>query len=226
MTTHAVSAVWVVVPARNEEQLIGACLASLRRAMDRVFVPVTVTVVLDDCTDATAARIPSWVRAVEVRHRSAGAARRAGFEAAPTGPGVWYATTDADSIVPPDWFAGIITSAAYGHDVRAGTIVVADWLGRDPRVGGRHDDAYRQGAGHRHIHGANLAVSAEAYHAVGGFRALREHEDVDLVARCLAAGRSVDWAATTPVITSARRDNRVPGGFGGHLTRLEEELTP
>ncbi|HHV20655.1 MAG TPA: glycosyltransferase family 2 protein [Propionibacterium sp.] len=220
-----VGAVWGVVPARNEEELIGACLDSLRRAMDRVSVPVAVTVVLDDCTDATAARIPSWVRAVVVRHRSAGAARRAGFRDAPAGSGVWYATTDADSLVPPTWFEGIQASAEAGHDVRAGTVVVADRLDRDADVISRHDAAYRQGADHRHIHGANLALSADSYHAIGGFRALPEHEDVDLIARCLAGGRSVDWSATTPVATSARRDNRVSAGFGGHLTRLEEEFT-
>lgn len=216
----------MVVPARNEEDLIGACLASLQHAADQVSVPVTVTVVLDDCADATAVRIPSWVRTVEVCHRSAGAARRSGFLVAPRRRGVWYATTDADSLVPPTWFEGMLTSAWAGHDVRAGTIVVTDWTDLDPRVRARHAADYRQTAGHRHIHGANLALSAAAYHGVGGFRDLAEHEDVDLVTRCQAAGWTVDWSATTPVSTSARANNRVPAGFGGHLTRLAEGLTP
>lgn len=221
---HAVTAVWVVVPARNEEESIGACLAALQGAAGRVAVPVSVTVVLDDCTDRTAVRIPPGVRTVEVRHRSAGAARRSGFLEAPRRPGVWYATTDADSVVPATWFEGILASAWSGHDVRAGTIVVTDWAGRDLRVRAEHTEHYRQVSGHRHIHGANLALSAAAYHAVGGFRALPEHEDVDIVTRCQAAGWTVDWSASTPVSTSVRAHNRAPGGFAGHLARLEEGL--
>ncbi|MDO5499845.1 MAG: glycosyltransferase [Propionibacteriaceae bacterium] len=215
----------MVVPARNEEARIEACLVSIRCAAERVAVPVTVTVVLDDCTDRTAARIPPGVRAVPVRHRNAGAARRAGFLGVPRTPGTWCATTDADSLVPATWFEGMAESAWAGHHVRAGTVVVTDWSGREPGLGERHGAGYRHQLGHRHIHGANLALSAAAYHAVGGFRPLVEHEDVDLVTRCLADGWTVDWSASTPVATSARRDNRVLGGFGGHLSRLEEELT-
>lgn len=217
--------IWVVVPAHDEEDLIGACLASIEVAAARVTVPVVTTVVLDACTDHTADRIPSGVRSVEVLHRNAGAARWSGLLGAPVGPGIWYATTDADSLVPPSWFEGILASARAGHDVVAGTIVVDDWEHRDPRLRPLHDAGYRQEAGHRHIHGANLALASTVYQAVGGFRALPEHEDVDLVTRCGEAGYRIDWSGQPPVITSARRTNRAPGGFAGFLNRLEEDLT-
>lgn len=49
------TAVGVVVPARDEQQRIGACLASIRRALATVpaHVDVAVAVVLDRCADAT-----------------------------------------------------------------------------------------------------------------------------------------------------------------------------
>ena len=213
------------MPAHNEEEHIVGSLDAVLRAAPGAGVPVTVTVVLDDCTDRTADRIPVGVRSVAVSHRSAGAARRAGLLGAPAGPGVWYATTDADSFVPGNWLSAMVASARE-HDLVAGTIRVADWSGRDDRVRRWHDDGYRTRPGHGHIHGANLAVSAAAYHAVGGFRPLSEHEDVDLVSRCLAAGFVVDWSDSAPVITSARHHNRVGGGFGGLLNRFEEGLIP
>lgn len=222
---HPVTGIHVVVPARNEEESIEACLESIRLAATRVTTPVTVTVVLDDCTDCTADRIPVGVRSAVVRHRSAGAARRTGFWCSPRGQGVWYATTDADSLVPLQWFDGVLESASAGHAVRAGTILVADWTGREAGVRLLHDERYRVHADHGHIHGANLAIRADAYHAVGGFGGLAQHEDVELVRRLLAARFSVDWSSSTPVATSARRNNRVPGGFGGYLARLEEGLT-
>ena len=48
--------VGVVVPARDEQDRIGRCLASLRRALSQVpdGVSTAVAVVLDRCTDATA----------------------------------------------------------------------------------------------------------------------------------------------------------------------------
>lgn len=217
------SSVWVVVPAHNEEDLVGASIDSILAAADQVDVPVEITVVLDGCTDRTARRIPAGVRTLAVDHRSAGAARRTGLRDAGTEPGAWYATTDADSVVPPHWLTDLTRSAA-DHDLRAGTIRVENWAGRDDRVRRWHDADYRDRPGHGHVHGANLAVSAAAYRCVGGFRPLVVHEDVDLVTRCREAGFVVDWSATAPVITSARRRNRVGGGFGGLLNRVEEGL--
>jgi hypothetical protein len=58
-----VTAVGVVVPARDEQERIGRCLASLRRALGQVPDEVTtaVAIVLDRCTDATPARVAAAV---------------------------------------------------------------------------------------------------------------------------------------------------------------------
>jgi hypothetical protein len=66
----AVTAVGVVVPARDEQERIGACLASVRRALAGLpaDVAVAVVVVLDRCVDATpeqvAAVLTDWPEAV------------------------------------------------------------------------------------------------------------------------------------------------------------------
>lgn len=50
-----VERVLVVVPAHNEQDLLGECLSALQRAVRAVPIPTEVVVVLDACTDATAA---------------------------------------------------------------------------------------------------------------------------------------------------------------------------
>ena len=68
----AVEAVGVVIPARDEQDRIGACLAGVRRALAALpdGVAVAVAVVLDRCRDATpdlvAALLADWPQAVAV----------------------------------------------------------------------------------------------------------------------------------------------------------------
>ena len=88
----------------------------------------------------------------------------------------------------------------------------------------RHYDAtYMDADGHRHIHGANLGVSADAYRRVGGFRPLASSEDVALVEALQNSGASIAWSAAPRVVTSARRNFRAPLGFGATLQRVELE---
>lgn len=58
-----IAAVGVVVPARNEQDRIVACLRSLRRALARLptETAAAVTVVLDRCTDRTADRVATMI---------------------------------------------------------------------------------------------------------------------------------------------------------------------
>ncbi|PRC55729.1 glycosyl transferase, partial [Mycobacterium sp. ITM-2017-0098] len=80
---------------------------------------------------------------------------------------------------------------------------------------------YRSGGtGHHHVHGANMGFRAEAYWQVGGFRALRTGEDVELVERFEAAGLSICRDRNLCVATSDRREGRAPGGFAQHLRNL------
>jgi hypothetical protein len=75
--------------------------------------------------------------------------------------------------------------------------------------------------GHRHVHGANLAVRADAYRAAGGFAPLSLGEDRTLVAALEAAGYRVKRTTRNPVTTSARCRSRARGGFGDFLRDLD-----
>ncbi|KQS64842.1 hypothetical protein ASG41_15385 [Modestobacter sp. Leaf380] len=228
----------VVVPARDEAELLPGCLAALARAAahpDLAGVPVLVVVVADLCTDDTAdlARA-GGARVVETGGGNVGDARHAGVlavlaEATHTGvpaDRVWVATTDADSRVPADWLAVQALGAASGVDAVVGTVAVEDWTGHPPHVPAAFAaayDAWRAGgldAVHPHVHGASLGVRGSAYTAVGGFPPLVVSEDEALVGALLLAGRTVLRTPAAPVVTSARRVPRAGGGFGADLDGL------
>jgi glycosyltransferase involved in cell wall biosynthesis len=64
----------VVVPAHNEEALLPACLAALRRAARAVSTPVHVLVVADTCTDKTAVTAQACgARVIGISARNVGA---------------------------------------------------------------------------------------------------------------------------------------------------------
>lgn len=218
----------VVVPAHDEELLLGECLDALDRCASATPVPVRVTVVLDSCGDRSEALVRGRARSLHVTDRSVGAARAAGFDDAlahAPGPGErWLATTDADSRVPVTWLVDQLTLALAGADLVVGLVDVDDWTDWDPAVRVKYLDRYCSAAGHRHVHGANLGMSGHAYRAVGGFDPVPTDEDVSLVRRAEAAGLTVAWAGTTPVMTSARRSGRAPGGFSHHLASTEKEV--
>lgn len=215
----APSRIVTVVPAHDERELLPRCLRALQTAARRSPVPVRITVVLDDCTDGTELVVPSGIERVDLERRNVGAARAAGFAASGLAGrrDVWFATTDADSVVPESWFVDQLTYWA-DHDAMVGTVRV-DWTEHDAATQRRYDQGYRRrrGSVHGHVHGANLGVRADAYHAVGGFRALTTGEDVDLVTRLDRAGHRIAWDEHTVVSTSDRRDPRAPRGFGEHL---------
>jgi glycosyltransferase involved in cell wall biosynthesis len=215
----------VVVPAHNEERLLPGCLRALAAARAAVpAVRVDVFVVLDACTDRTAgiARA-AGVRQVRLDARNVGRARAAGVLAAVRAgvDGLWLASTDADSRVPPDWLRAQCRYAAAGAQVLAGTVRVADWTGWAAETRRAYERRYAMRP-HEHVHGANLGCLAEAYLAIGGFPPLHTGEDRALVAAARAAGLDVRHATDLPVATSARRRSRVRAGFAGHLRGLAD----
>ncbi|WP_424188133.1 glycosyltransferase [Actinokineospora sp. G85] len=205
----------VVVPAHDEAENITACLNALAAAVRSSPVPVRVTVIADTCTDPTAdlARA-AGARVVEIAARNVGAARAAGFALAEP-HARWFATTDADSLVPPTWFADQL---AVGADLVAGAIEVLDWSDWPQHLPARFHSRYSRGD--EHVHGTNLGITSAAYAAIGGFAALVDGEDVDLVDRAKTAGLTVVHTRTAPVTTSGRRVGRCPAGFAGHLRAL------
>lgn len=211
----------VVIPAHNEEQSIGACLASLQlattfpRLAGETVMPI---VVLDSCTDDTGTvAAAAGVRTVRLRARNVGRARAVGARLALGAGARWLAFTDADSVVAPDWLSAQI---GLGADAVCGTVTVDDWSEHDEAVRDRHLATYEDRDGHRHVHGANLGVCATAYRRAGGFPPLVCDEDVALVRALQAIGANIAWSAALRVVTSARRKWRAPGGFSATLQRL------
>ncbi len=233
MTGTGVNRLAVVVPAHDEAELLPRCLAGLVAAVDRVAgVPVEVIVVADACTDATAAvAAAAGVIVVPSTARRVGVARASGMaQALRHGPdGLWLATTDADSLVPPDWLAWHLAHARAGADLLAGTVAVDDWTPWPYAVRSRYDTRYGaavDGTTHAHVHGANLGVSGPAYVAAGGFPPVTHDEDHALIAGARAAGARIVTDTRCPVLTSSRAGEaaRAPHGFAGHLVALAAEL--
>lgn len=219
--------VHVVVPAHDEEALLGACLASVATAAARLQteaaeVVVRTTVVLDSCTDGTAAIAATYgVDTVVVDATSVGVARAAGLDRVIELAGdrpperVLVVSTDADCVVPDRWLVDTWALAAAGFDLVVGAVhpdpadvspgVLERWRARHGRPEG-------------HVHGANLAFTLAAYARSGGLQPVDLHEDVLLVSAMLAAGcRSTTG---TSVRTSGRTTARVSGGFATYLSRL------
>ncbi|NYD42653.1 glycosyltransferase [Nocardioides panaciterrulae] len=223
--------VHVVVPAHDEQDLLPACLRSLRAATSqlrrhRPEVLTRVTVVADRCSDATAALTrAAGIDLVELDAGCVGRARQAGVRRATELAGpvaadrVWVANTDADTVVPRDWLLRQLALADTGHRMVVGT-VRPDHLDLDPAVLRAWHRVHSLGEGHPYVHGANLGVSLAALHRVGGFAPVAVGEDVLLVRAVQRAGLPWCATATTEVTTSARRRSRVSGGFAGFLRDL------
>lgn len=211
----------VIVPAHDEEDHIGATLDALLLAASHPALAgesVELLVVLDSCSDATESVARSrGIATLAVEARNVGLARAAGADRLLAHGARWLAFTDADTIVSPEW---LVRQIELDADVVCGSIGVDDWS-----VHGTHAGAicehfartYHDIDGHRHIHGANLGVSAEAYLSVGGFSPLACSEDVALVEALQASGARIAWSAAPRVTTSARANARARGGFGDTL---------
>ena len=217
----------VAVPAHNEAANLPGCLKAILTAAACVPLPVSVVVVLDDSDDdseALAGRFGSDIHFVTVDAGNVGAARAAGFSFARSLCGAdvpaWYATTDADSCVDPDWLIRQLDAEA---DMVLGLVRVSDWRRTPAAAVRRYLRAYHARVGrkgHDHVHGANMGFRADAYWQLGGFRALATGEDVELVERFEAGGYRVHRDPTLSVTTSARVQGRAPGGFAEHLRAM------
>ncbi len=217
----------VVIPAHDEERLLGACLMSIRQtALHPALAgePVRVLVVLDACTDGSAQIVTRFgFDRLVIDARNVGVARALGAQALLAQQARWLAFTDADSRVAPDWLAAQL---ALDAEAVCGPVSVDDWRDHPASVRALWQARYRDADGHRHIHGANLGVSARAYQRTGGFPPLTCSEDVALVDLLVATGATIAWSAAPRVITSGRSDAHVRGGFGDTLAAWAKEAEP
>ena len=226
------TAVAVVIPAHDEEALIGRCLASLTRAVAHACerepgLAATVVVVLDACTDTTTPQVRRWpVEAVEISARNVGAARRTGVARALSSLGsapeeTWIAMTDADTVVPRDWVTHQLDLMDAGIDLVLGT-VRPDFADLSARHAAYWRATHHRGRPPGNVHGANLGVRASTYAEAGGIPDLVAHEDVAFVRAARAAGAVTRASDVHEVETSGRFTGRAPAGYAAFLRRMHD----
>ncbi|MFC4224844.1 glycosyltransferase [Lysinibacter cavernae] len=235
-----ISAMAVVIPVRNEEELVGRCLDSVLDAVAHLAAHATVLgrspgpdvaviCVLDACDDGTAALVDEarrasggTIRPLIIDARSVGTARSAGVVHALRVLGhrplrhVWVANTDADSVVPEHWLSHQYDLARSGVGLMIGT-VRPDPDDLSPQQLAAWRATHTPGKANGHVHGANLGFRADHCVSCGGFARISEHEDVGLVDRLIAAGIHGHATDECWVLTSGRTEGRTPGGYARYL---------
>lgn len=238
----------VAVPAHNEQDTIGACIAavwaSVRVAiasglLDRAIVAVSA----HRCRDRTesiarAALIAgaagsaatSWRLDTDLTSVTVGEVRAALVAGAaadlPADADSWLFNTDADSLVPTGWIAELLEAAeARSATAVAGLVTLSGWTASEA-ARQRYRDLINAGltsTGHRHVYGANLAVRWDVYRAVGGFHGVPHGEDTQLMNRIRSAGHPVASVFRPVVTTSGRVPGRAADGLGDLLGTLASD---
>lgn len=215
----------IVIPIRNEQDLLPRCLAAVSGAIDNAPRSVTVStiLVLDSCTDGSRDVTASWpFETLIVAERTVGSARAAGVDTvlartSLSHESVWIANTDADSAVPGDWLKHQLELANAGAALVLGA-VQPDEIDFSARHRRRWHELHPTGISRNgDVYGANLGIRASAYRAAGGFETVPEHEDVRLVSRVRGLGLPIVATLDHPVLTSSRSEGRTPGGYAGYL---------
>lgn len=212
----------IVIPAHNEEEHLSDCLLAIQQAVDELSasVQVRVLVVLDSCTDQSLKLVQrAGINYLQCAVRCVGHARDLGVRTLIATGARWIACTDADSKVDRFWLKQQLSHQP--ADVICGVVEVDSWQHLSSLTRQRYLQHYCDDMDHRHIHGANLSFSAEAYIKSGGFGALTCHEDVGLVKRMLNLQYKVIWSNRVRVMTSSRLIARTPQGFSTFLKQLE-----
>ncbi len=220
----------VLIPARNEETLLGRCLQSVQAARERLPVHVTSdVVVVADCSDDGTLTVAERLLgaegvAVATDAGQVGTARAMATRIALQryrGPNesCWLANTDADCAVPHDWLLRHLYAAERGAEAVAGIVDVDDFTEHGAEVKERFRASYQIHADgtHPHVHGANIGVRADAYLRAGGWMDVATAEDHDLWQRLEREGVARLSDAQLQVLTSGRRIGRAPLGFAGAL---------
>jgi glycosyltransferase involved in cell wall biosynthesis len=220
----------IVIPARDEQELLPRCLRSVQNA--RRMLPSHVTsdliVVADQSTDDTFKVARNFIQGsgsvVETEVGCVGGARALGVRRAlERYDGVrnrcWLANTDADCQVPATWLQDQLAFANAGFAAVAGIIDVDSFTEHESFVSERFRLSYLIHADgtHPHVHGANLGLRADAYLQAGGWQDLCTAEDHDLWRRLHSGRHRRVSDAGLCVLTSGRRVGRAPLGFAGAL---------
>jgi cellulose synthase/poly-beta-1,6-N-acetylglucosamine synthase-like glycosyltransferase len=218
----------IVVPAQNEEASIESCIESIRRSCETAQLRNHwIVVVADSCSDNTLPRARGAVHGagevLECAVRSAGSARRLGVDAVLAHfrgqdlRHIWLANTDADTIVPRDWITVQLRLADTGIAAVAGIVKLEE--AGSPAAHELYRTTYMTSPDgtHGHVHGANLALRADAYVDAGGWAHRALAEDHCLWERLKHRGWQLSSPVSSSVVTSARLVGRARGGFADTL---------
>lgn len=215
----------VVIPARNEEATIQKCIASVLAAGEshRRRGALWIVVVADACCDRTTSFARSAIGAhgqvIETDVSSAGSARRLGAQAVierfrDVDPrSIWLANTDADTCVCRDWIDVHLQLADQGVTGVAGIVRLGPDGSPEAHEVYRRTYSIGEDGTHSHIHGANIALRADAYLDIGGWAERALAEDHCLWRRLRGRGWRVSSPTRSVVITSGRLKGRAAGGF-------------
>ncbi|HEX3693514.1 MAG TPA: glucosyl-3-phosphoglycerate synthase [Solirubrobacteraceae bacterium] len=241
----------VVVPARDEESRIAACLRALSDQRDVDSLSYETIVVLDGCRDRTREVVAQTARLVGhspvhtvtlEQPQGVGHARRLGMDIAyrrllQVGrENGLIASTDADTAVATDWISAQLALVADGATAIGGLIELDRAEGgaldphalrvRDRSASRRLAAAIEQTAGaasveHPHFAGASLALTPAAYRRCGGLPVRAALEDQALAQALARHGIAIHRSSSVRVRTSARTDGRAPRGLAQDLTRAD-----
>lgn len=241
----------VVVPARDEEDLIASCLRALGGQRGVASEEYEVLLVLDRCTDRTeerasevAAEHPGLrLRYLDGPGEGSGAARRVGMDAACARllglgrPDGLIACTDADTVVAPDWLDVQLRAVAEGARAIGGRIELADDGSVPQGVRSRHallgrlrherlqsEPGLAGKTQHWQFSGASMALTAEAYRRVGGLEPRADLEDEHLEAVLRDNGIPIDRLLSVKVTTSPRLEGRARRGLSQDLAGIARLL--
>jgi glycosyltransferase involved in cell wall biosynthesis len=220
----------VLIPARDEEDLLPRCLESVLVAREALLGLATcdIVVAVDRSMDATFSIAQRMLREIGTVIRCdagmvgmarASAASHALRRSLQMNSRTWLANTDADCWVPPNWLSDQIELAEVGFQAVAGIVDVDSFAEHDACVAERFRLSYllHPDGTHPHVHGANLGVRADAYLRAGGWGELYTAEDHDLWGRLGMSGARRISRSHLQVLTSGRRVGRAPLGFAGAL---------
>ena len=255
----------VTIPARNEASTLSACLDAFTVQVDLdgdSLLPqcFEILLLLNNCTDDSAKAVQQWraehseitlhpiERDLHPQEAHAGTARRLLMDTAwqrlenEQDESCAILTTDADSIVAPDWLAQNLAALARGADAVGGFIelnekdlaalpeqvrccylrdrqyaeLVAQLEDRlDPQPGDpfpRHLDHF----------GSSLACTPKAYALAGGMPPVAPLEDEAFVDRLRRADLRLRHEPAVRVFTSARLEGRATVGLASQLRRWSE----
>jgi glucosyl-3-phosphoglycerate synthase len=241
----------IVVPARDEQERIAACVAALAGQHGVPREQYEVIVILDGCADETgevARVVASEARGMRLhrieldRPQGVGRARRLGMDIAcerllslGREDGL-IASTDADSIVAADWLCVQLELLAGGAEAIGGRIELAGdeivqltpgaLAARDRAVAMRTQRALSLSAApelveHHQFSGASLALTAAAYARCGGLPVRAALEDEALEHALAGQGVAIHRSARVRVRTSARTSGRAPRGLARDLASAD-----